>query len=99
MEWSSFTARQEPHRHQRPIQEDSLAHYQPNVESEIDTTYLHNAPLGLNLGVGDLAVVHDNGIATRAARVCVRPANALGELGLGVGKEQLGRPSSQINMW
>jgi hypothetical protein len=39
-------------------------------------------------GVGDLAVVDDDGVAVSAA-LLVGPADALGELGLGVGEEQL----------
>lgn len=39
-------------------------------------------------GVGDLAVVDDDGVAVGAA-LGVGPADALGELGLGVGEEQL----------
>lgn len=43
--------------------------------------------LGLTGSIGDLAVVNDNGV-TSSTLVEV-PANALGELGVGVGKEQL----------
>lgn len=43
---------------------------------------------GLTLGVGDLAVVDDDGVATSAA-LLVGPADALGELGLGVRQEEL----------
>jgi hypothetical protein len=39
-------------------------------------------------GVGDLAVVDDDGVAVSTA-LGVGPADALGELGLGVGEEQL----------
>lgn len=39
-------------------------------------------------GVGDLAVVDDDGVAVSAA-LGVGPADALGELSLGVGEEQL----------
>jgi hypothetical protein len=39
-------------------------------------------------GVGDLAVVEDDGVAVSAA-LLVGPADALGELGLGVGEEEL----------
>ena len=39
-------------------------------------------------GIGDLAVVDDEGVAVGAA-LGVGPADALGELGLGVGEEQL----------
>ena len=42
----------------------------------------------LESGVGDLAVVKDDGEALSAA-LFVGPADALGELGLGVGKEEL----------
>jgi hypothetical protein len=51
---------------------------------------------GLKSGVGDLAVVDDDGVALGAA-LLVGPADALGELSLGVGEEELdlcirGRP-------
>lgn len=39
-------------------------------------------------GISDLAVVDDEGVAVGAA-LGVGPADALGELGLGVGEEQL----------
>lgn len=39
-------------------------------------------------GVGDLTVVNDDHVAVGAA-LLVSPADALGELGLGVGKEEL----------
>lgn len=42
---------------------------------------------GLTSSVGDLAVVNDDGVTASAALV-VSPANALGELGLGVGEEE-----------
>lgn len=42
---------------------------------------------GLTSSVGDLAVVDDDGVTASAALV-VSPANALGELGLGVGEEE-----------
>ena len=43
---------------------------------------------GLALGVGDLAVVDDDGVASSAA-LLISPAEALGEAGLGVGNEEL----------
>lgn len=51
--------------------------------------YLDGTLLGLDLGVADLAMIDDNSIAARAAGRAVGPANALGELGIGVGKEEL----------
>lgn len=42
---------------------------------------------GLTSSVGDLAVVDDDGV-TASAALGVSPANALGELGLGVGEEE-----------
>jgi hypothetical protein len=39
-------------------------------------------------GVGDLAVVDDEHVAVGAA-LLISPANGLGELGIGVGEEQL----------
>lgn len=50
--------------------------------------YLEVVLSGLTLGVGDLAVVDDDGVATSAA-LLVGPADALGELGLGVRQEEL----------
>ena len=50
--------------------------------------YLEVVHRGLNGSVGDLAVVDDNGVTASAALV-ESPANALGELGLRVGKEKL----------
>lgn len=43
---------------------------------------------GLKSGVGDLAVVNDDGV-TLGATLLIGPANALGELSLRVGKEEL----------
>jgi hypothetical protein len=43
---------------------------------------------GLESGVGDLAVVNDDG-ETLGAALLISPANALGEASLGVGKEEL----------
>ena len=51
---------------------------------------LENVLLALLGGVGDLAVVDNHGVAVGAAFL-VSPANALGELGIGVGEEQLER--------
>ena len=51
-------------------------------------TYLEVVLGGLESSVGDLAVVNDDGVALGAA-LLVSPAEALGELGLGVGKEEL----------
>ena len=50
--------------------------------------YLEVVLSGLTLGVGDLAVVDDDGVATSAA-LLVGPADALRELGLGVRQEEL----------
>lgn len=49
---------------------------------------------GLLGGVGDLTVVDDDHVAVGAA-LLVSPADALGELGLGVGKEELKEDTSQ----
>lgn len=49
---------------------------------------LEHVLLALLGGVGDLAVVEDDGVAVGTA-LGVGPANALGELGLGVGEEEL----------
>ena len=51
-------------------------------------TYLERVLLTLKGSVGDLAVVKDEGIAAGTA-LRVRPADALGELSLGVGEEEL----------
>jgi hypothetical protein len=52
-------------------------------------SYLDGASLGLDLSIADLAVVNDNGITTRASGCLISPANALGELSIRVGQEQL----------
>lgn len=49
---------------------------------------LKHVLLALLGGVGDLAVVEDQGVAVGTA-LGVGPANALGEAGLGVGEEEL----------
>jgi hypothetical protein len=58
-------------------------------------SYLDGAPLGLDLSIADLAVVNDNGITTRAPGRFISPANALGELSIGVGQEQLTAENGQ----
>lgn len=58
------------------------------ITSENVKTYLEHVLLALLGGVGDLAVVEDDGVAVSTA-LGVRPADALGELGLGVGEEEL----------
>lgn len=57
---------------------------------------LEHVLLALLGGVGDLAVVEDDGVAVGTA-LGVGPANALGEAGLGVGEEEL-EGSSQLIM-
>lgn len=52
-------------------------------------SYLNSAPLSLDLSIVDLAVINDNGITTGASGRLISPANALGELSIGVGQEQL----------
>lgn len=59
--------------------------------------YLDNTLLGLDLSVANLAVVNDNGITTSTAGGTVSPSNALGELGIGVGKEELFKNMSVAN--
>lgn len=56
-----------------------------NVVGGGDLQHVLGSLLG---GVGNLAVVDDDGVAVSAA-LGVGPADALGELGLGVGEEQL----------
>lgn len=51
-------------------------------------TYLEVVLGGLKSSVGDLAVVNDDGVALGAA-LLIGPAEALGELSIGVGKEEL----------
>jgi hypothetical protein len=54
------------------------------------------AVLGGLLGsVDDLTVVNDDHVAVGAA-LLVSPADALGELGLGVGEEELKKKGSQL---
>lgn len=60
------------------------------LEDVVGLGDLENVLLLLLLGVGDLAMVDDNGVAVGTA-LLVGPANALRELGLGVGEEQLVR--------
>lgn len=52
----------------------------------LTSRYSHGLQLSLHLGVGDLAVVDDNGPAAVAV-TWRRPANLLGELGFEVGHE------------
>jgi hypothetical protein len=59
-------------------------------------TYLKVVLGGLKGSVGDLAVVDNNGI-TLGAALLVSPADALRELGLRVGKEQLQSQSAKKN--
>lgn len=54
-----------------------------------DLKGVHGGLLG---GIGDLTVVNDDHVAVGAA-LLVSPADGLGELGLGVGEEQLGKVS------
>lgn len=61
---------------------------QKNLNETSGLTYLEVVLSGLTLGVGDLAVVDDDGVAASAA-LLISPADALGETGLGVGKEEL----------
>lgn len=50
--------------------------------------YLEVVLGGLESGIGDLAVVDDDGI-TLGAALLIGPADALGELGIRVGQEEL----------
>lgn len=58
------------------------------VNDGVGTGELEVVHLGLTSGVGDLAVVDDDGVTVGTA-VGVSPADALGELGIGVGQEEL----------
>ena len=56
--------------------------------------YLDNTPFGLDLGIADFTVIDNDRIPACAARRLISPANALGELGIGVREEKL---STKIN--
>lgn len=56
--------------------------------SDLIGTHLDHALLRLNLRIMYFAVVDNNGISTGASRIWIRPADALGELGVGVREEQ-----------
>lgn len=58
------------------------------LEDSVGAGELKGVLGGLLGGVGDLAVVDDNHVAVGTA-LGVSPADALGELGLGVGEEEL----------
>lgn len=58
------------------------------LEDVVSLGDLENVLLGLLGGVGDLAVVDDQDVAVGTA-LLVSPADGLGELGLGVGQEEL----------
>lgn len=59
------------------------------IDRKQGDTHLDHALLSLNLRILDLAMVNDHGISSSPARVWIRPANALGELGIRVREEQL----------
>lgn len=59
---------------------------------------LEHVLLALLGGVGDLAVVEDDGVAVGTA-LGVGPANALGEAGLGVGEEELEKLVRTAAVW
>lgn len=57
----------------------------------------HEAVLGGLLGgVGDLTVVDNDHVAVGAS-LLVSPADALGELGVGVGEEELNKRQESVN--
>lgn len=58
------------------------------LDDVLGTGELEVVHLRLTSSVGDLAVVEDNGVTT-STTVLVSPADALGELGVGVGEEEL----------
>lgn len=58
------------------------------LEDGVDVGNLEDVLLALLGGVGDLAVVDDETIAVSATLV-IGPADTLGELGLGIGEEEL----------
>jgi hypothetical protein len=58
------------------------------LEDSIGAGELKSVLGGLLGGVGDLAVVDDDHVAV-GATLLVSPADALGELGVGVGEEEL----------
>lgn len=51
--------------------------------------YLDNTPLGLDLGIADLAVIDNDRITACTTRCLIGPANALGKLGIGIREEKL----------
>lgn len=58
------------------------------LEDGLSVGDLENVLFTLTLGVGDLAVVNDDGVAASAA-LSVDPVDALGEAGLRVRQEEL----------
>ena len=58
------------------------------LDDVLGTRELEVVHLRLTGSVGDLAVVEDNGVTSSTALV-ESPADAAGELGLGVGEEEL----------
>ena len=58
-------------------------------ENRTWVAHLERTAFGLNTSICDLAVVDHNGITTSAARGSISPADALGELCVRVGQEEL----------
>lgn len=93
----SFTARQAQHQLRISARVKLISTFeQKTLESTKAVSYLDGTPLGLDLGITNLAVVNDNSIPTSAPRGSISPSNALGELGIRVGKEEL---SMKVSSW
>lgn len=60
-----------------------------NRHSNALLAYLDSSLLSFDLSVANLPMVDDHRVPAGAARGIVGPANALGELGIGVGEEEL----------
>jgi len=95
-----FTAKQAQHQLQISARVRLIRIFQAKrIKFTKAVSYLDGTPLGLDLGITNLAVVNDNGIPTSAPRGVISPSNALGELGIRVGKEELfGKSKRLINI-
>lgn len=86
----SFTARQAQHQLRISARVKVIKMFkQERLKSTKALSYLNGTPLSLDLSIANLAVVNDNSIPTSAPRGGISPSNALGELGIRVGKEEL----------
>jgi hypothetical protein len=76
---------QEPHRRQISADITFSRKYKPEREAP----YLDSTPLGLDLGIADLAMVNNDRVSTCTSRGLIGPTNALRELRIRVGEEKL----------